>query len=167
MLGGIPMKIKMLAVASVFLSIIFIACAPSKQKIQFAASEEVETLVEVRYMQEDTVALMIGKSLYINALQVLGDLFPLKATVKDPMALERETPVVTLSSAEELVEFIGRAVPSVKNFGIVIGGNVNEQIGFDEKDAISKISEALSVTGGTQILFHEKDGELVDMKRLR
>ena len=143
-----------------------ISCAASKFEIQ-ETSSSLDVLIEVRTMQ-DTIGLMIGNSLYLNTEQLTRDpMFPLLVSSRDPVNIERITPTITLTTPENLIGFMNRAVKEAKKFGFVIGSNVNEQIGFEEQDAIQKISAILSkVPGASLYLFHEKEGELTDMKKL-
>lgn len=148
------------AVAAVVLS----ACGASKFEIQ-EASMDCQVTIEVRYMQDDTVGVMSNNMLFLNASQLTGrDMFPLQVRVEN---FERVTPVTTLHTAEDFMEYLQRAVPGANRFGVVIGENAVNQIGFDEAETVAKIKAALQeANGGSAILFHEKGGEIVDMKKL-
>ena len=51
--------------------------------------------------------------------------------------------------------------------GIVIGETAYNEIGFEESDAVAKLTTVFKkVQGGSLVLFDEKAGELTDMKKL-
>lgn len=143
------------------------ACGASKLEIQ-EASLDCDVLVELRYVPDDSVALMVGNQLFMNTSQMFGrEMFPLLVSARDPMDLERPASVQAIPSAEDFAAYLQRAVPGASRFGIVISSNVKQQIGFDEAEAVSKIRNALSsVQGGSAVLFHEEGGKLTDMKKL-
>lgn len=148
------------AVATIVLS----ACGASKFEIQ-EASLDCQLTIEVRYMKDDSVGVMSNNMLFLNASQLTDrEMFPLQVRVEN---FDRVTPVTTLRTAEDFMEYLQRAVPGANRFGIVISNTAANQIGFDEASAVEKIKAALQeANGGSAILFHEKDGEMVDMKKL-
>ena len=53
------------------------------------------------------------------------------------------------------------------NIGLVIGETAYNEIGFEEADAVAKLTAIFKkMEGGSLVLFHEKGGELTDMKKL-
>ena len=51
--------------------------------------------------------------------------------------------------------------------GIVIGETAYNEVGFDETAAVEKLTKIFQkIQGGSLKLFHEKNGELTDMKKL-
>ncbi len=148
------------AVAAIVLS----ACGASKFEIQEAAVD-CQLTIEVRYMKDDTVGVMSNNMLFLNANQLTDrEMFPLFVRTEN---FDRVTPTTKIRTAEDFMEYLQRAVPGANNFAVVISSNATNQIGFDEAKAVDMIKAALQeANGGSAILFHEKDGEMVDMKKL-
>ena len=68
---------------------------------------------------------------------------------------------------QDLLNYLRRKSPDLINVGIVIGETAYNEIGFEERDAIEKLTKIFKkVQGGSLVLFHEKAGELTDMKKL-
>ena len=112
--------------------------------------------------------VMIGNTLYLNSKQVIGDnLFPLLVSTRDPAELEKPTATDILNNDEDFLNYLRRKAPDMVNVGIVIGETAYNEIGFEEADAVAKLTALFKkLQGGSLILFHEKGGELTDMKKL-
>ena len=144
-------KIFLTALAAI--SLAFMACAPSKLDIQ-EASITSDVLIEVRQVLNDSISLYVGNVFYLNSRQV----------VADDMYL---TPTDVLNSDEEFLNYLRRKAPDVMNVGIVIGETAYNEVGFDETAAVEKLTKIFQkIQGGSLKLFHEKNGELTDMKKI-
>jgi hypothetical protein len=160
------MKKLALAVLSV-VSLALMACGPSKLEIQEASSQS-DVLIEVRQVLNDSISLFVGNTFYLNSKQVIADdLYPLLVSMRDPAELEKPTATDILNSDEDLLNYLRRKSPDLMNVGIVIGETAYNEIGFEESDAVAKLTKVFKkVQGGSLVLFHEKAGELTDMKKL-
>lgn len=160
------MKKLALAVLSV-VSFALMACGPSKLEIQEASSQS-DVLIEVRQVLNDSISLFVGNTFYLNSKQVIADdLYPLLVSMRDPAELEKPTATDILNSDEDLLNYLRRKSPDLMNVGIVIGETAYNEIGFEESDAVAKLTKVFKkVQGGSLVLFHEKAGELTDMKKL-
>ena len=154
------MKKLALAVLSV-VSLALMACGPSKLEIQEASSQS-DVLIEVRQVLNDSISLFVGNTFYLNSKQVIADdLYPLLVSTRDPAELEKPT------ATDILNNYLRRKSPDLMNVGIVIGETAYNEIGFEESDAVAKLTKVFKkVQGGSLVLFHEKAGELTDMKKL-
>ncbi|MCI6438045.1 hypothetical protein [Fibrobacter sp.] len=160
------MKKLALAVLSV-VSLALMACGPSKLEIQEASTQS-DVLLEVRQVLNDSISLFVGNTLYLNSKQMItDDMYPLLVSTRDPAELEKPTATDILNNDEEFLNYLRRKAPDFVNVGVVIGETAYNEIGFEEKDAVEKLSKIFKkVQGGTLVLFHEKAGELTDMKKL-
>lgn len=160
------MKKLALAVLSV-VSLALMACGPSKLEIQEASTQS-DVLLEVRQVLNDSISLFVGNTLYLNSKQMItDDMYPLLVSTRDPAELEKPTATDILNNDEEFLNYLRRKAPDFVNVGIVIGETAYNEIGFEEKDAVEKLSKIFKkVQGGSLVLFHEKAGELTDMKKL-
>ena len=160
------MKKLALAVLSV-VSLALMACGPSKLEIQEATTQS-DVLLEVRQVLNDSISLFVGNTLYLNSKQMItDDMYPLLVSTRDPAELEKPTATDILNNDEEFLNYLRRKAPDFVNVGVVIGETAYNEIGFEEKDAVEKLSKIFKkVQGGTLVLFHEKAGELTDMKKL-
>ena len=160
------MKKLALAILSV-VSLALMACGPSKLEIQEASSQS-DVLVEVRQVLNDSISLFVGNTFYLNSKQIIADdLYPLLVSTRDPAELEKPTATDILNNDEDLLNYLRRKSPDLINVGIVIGETAYTEIGFEERDAIEKLTKIFKkVQGGSLVLFHEKAGELTDMKKL-
>lgn len=160
------MKKLALAILSV-VSLALMACGPSKLEIQEASSQS-DVLVEVRQVLNDSISLFVGNTFYLNSKQIIADdLYPLLVSTRDPAELEKPTATDILNNDEDLLNYLRRKSPDLINVGIVIGETAYNEIGFEERDAIEKLTKIFKkVQGGSLVLFHEKSGELTDMKKL-
>ena len=160
------MKKLALAVLSV-VSLALMACGPSKLEIQEASTQS-DVLLEVRQVLNDSISLFVGNTLYLNSKQMItDDMYPLLVSTRDPAELEKPTATDILNNDEEFLNYLRRKAPDFVNVGVVIGETAYNEIGFEEKDAVEKLSKIFKkVLGGTLVLFHEKAGELTDMKKL-
>ena len=154
------------AVLSV-VSLALMACGPSKLEIQEASTQS-DVLLEVRQVLNDSISLFVGNTLYLNSKQMItDDMYPLLVSTRDPAELEKPTATDILNNDEEFLNYLRRKAPDFVNVGVVIGETAYNEIGFEEKDAVEKLSKIFKkVQGGTLVLFHEKAGELTDMKKL-
>ena len=160
------MKKLALSVLSV-VSLALMACGPSKLEIQEASTQS-DVLLEVRQVLNDSISLFVGNTLYLNSKQMItDDMYPLLVSTRDPAELEKPTATDILNNDEEFLNYLRRKAPDFVNVGVVIGETAYNEIGFEEKDAVEKLSKIFKkVQGGTLVLFHEKAGELTDMKKL-
>ena len=160
------MKKFALAVLSV-VSLALMACGPSKLEIQEASSQS-DVLIEVRQVLNDSISLFVGNTFYLNSKQVIADgMYPLLVSTRDPAELEKPTATDILNNDEDFLNYLRRKAPDFVNVGIVIGETAYNEIGFEESDAVAKLTKVFKkVQGGSLVLFHEKAGELTDMKKL-
>ncbi len=160
------MKRIALAVLSV-VSLALMACGPSKLEIQEASSQS-DIMVEVRQVLNDSISLFVGNTFYLNSKQVIADnMYPLLVSTRDPAELEKPTATDILNSDEDFLNYLRRKAPEMVNVGVVIGETAYNEIGFEEADAVAKLSALFKkMQGGSLTLFHEKGGELTDMKKL-
>ena len=160
------MKKLALAVLSV-VSLALMACGPSKLEIQEASSQS-DVLLEVRQVLNDSISLFVGNTLYLNSKQMVADdMYPLLVSTRDPAELEKPTATDILNNDEDFLHDLRRKAPDFVNVGVVIGETAYNEIGFEEKDAVEKLTKIFKkVQGGSMVLFHEKAGELTDMKKL-
>ncbi|MDY6265333.1 MAG: hypothetical protein SPM09_13090 [Fibrobacter sp.] len=160
------MKKLALAVLSV-VSLALMACGPSKLEIQEASTQS-DVLLEVRQVLNDSISLFVGNTLYLNSKQMVADdMYPLLVSTRDPAELEKPTATDILNNDEDFLNYLRRKAPDFVNVGVVIGETAYNEIGFEEKDAVEKLTKIFKkVQGGSMVLFHEKAGELTDMKKL-
>ena len=160
------MKKLALAVLSV-VSLALMACGPSKLEIQEASSQS-DVLLEVRQVLNDSISLFVGNTLYLNSKQMVADdMYPLLVSTRDPAELEKPTATDILNNDEDFLNYLRRKAPDFVNVGVVIGETAYNEIGFEEKDAVEKLTKIFKkVQGGSMVLSHEKAGELTDMKKL-
>ena len=160
------MKKLALAVLSVA-SLALMACGPSKLEIQEASTQS-DIMVEVRQVLNDSISLFVGNTFYLNSKQEIADnMYPLLVSTRDPAELEKPTATDILNNDEDFLNYLRRKAPDMVNVGIVIGETAYNEIGFEEADAVAKLTALFKkLQGGSLILFHEKGGELTDMKKL-
>lgn len=149
------------------LSLALMACGPSKLEIQEASTQS-DVLIEVRQVLNDSISLFVGNTFYLNSKQVISDdMYPLLVSTRDPAELEKPTATDILNSDEDFLNYLRRVSPDLMNVGLVIGETAYNEIGFEEKDAVDKMTKIFQkVQGGSLLLFHEKGGELTDMKKI-
>ena len=160
------MKKLALAVLSVA-SLALMACGPSKLEIQEASTQS-DIMVEVRQVLNDSISLFVGNTFYLNSKQAIADnMYPLLVSTRDPAELEKPTATDILNNDEDFLNYLRRKAPDMVNVGIVIGETAYNEIGFEEADAVAKLTALFKkLQGGSLVLFHEKGGELTDMKKL-
>ena len=160
------MKKLALAVLSV-VSLAFMACGPSKLEIQEASSQS-DVIIEVRQVLNDSISLFVGNTFYLNSKQAIADeMYPLLVSTRDPAELEQPTATDILNNDEDLLNYLRRKSPDLMNVGIVIGETAYNEIGFEEEPVVAKLTAVFKkLQGGSLVLFHEKAGELTDMKKL-
>ena len=158
---------KLFLTALAAISLAFMDCAPSKLDIQEAAVTS-DVLVEVRQVLNDSISLYVGNILYLNSKQVVADdMYPLHVSTRDPSEFEKLTPTDVISSDEELLNYLRRKAPDMMNVGIVIGETAYNEAGFDEQAVVEKLTKIFQkIQGGSLKLFHEKESQLTDMKKL-
>ena len=158
-------KIVLIALATISLALM--ACGPSKIQMQ-ETSSMCDVLVEVRQVLNDSISLYVGNVLYLNSKQVVADdMYPLNVSTRDPSEFEKLTATDVVNSDEEFLNYLRRKAPDMIRFGIVIGETAYNEIGFEEAAVVNKLTKLFQkVEGGSLTLFHEKDGELTDMKKL-
>ena len=160
------MKKLALAVLSV-VSLALMACGSSKLEIQEASSQS-DVILEVRQVLNDSISLFVGNTFYLNSKQVISDaMYPLLVSTRDPAELEKPTATDILNNDEDLLNYLRRKSPDLMNVGIVIGETAYNEIGFEEEPVVAKLTAVFKkLQGGSLVLFHEKAGELTDMKKL-
>lgn len=158
-------KFALMAIAVVSLALM--ACGPSKLEIQEASSQS-DVLIEVRQVLNDSISLFIGNTFYLNSKQVIADnMYPLLVSTRDPAELEKPTATDILNNDEDLLNYLRRVSPDLINVGLVIGETAFNEVGFDEQEVVGKMTNIFQkVQGGSLVLFHEKGGELTDMKKV-
>jgi len=158
---------KLALMAMVTISLALMACAPSKLDIQ-EASITSDVLIEVRQVLNDSISLYVGNVFYLNSKQVVADdMYPLHASTRDPSEFEKLTATDVINSDEELLNYLRRKAPDLMNVGIVIGETAYNEVGFEEQAVVEKLTKIFQkVQGGSLKLFHEKEGQLTDMKKL-
>ena len=160
------MKKLALAVLSV-VSLALMACGPSKLEIQEASSQS-DVIIEVRQVLNYSISLFVGNTFYLNSKQAIADeMYPLLVSTRDPAELEKPTATDILNNDEDLLNYLRRKSPDLMNVGIVIGETAYNEIGFEEEPVVAKLTAVFKkLQGGSLVLFHEKAGELTDMKKL-
>ena len=158
---------KVLVAFVALVSAALIACGPSKLEIQ-EMSSSCDVSIEVGKVLDDTISLYVGNMFFLNAKQTVNeDLFPLSASVRDPMNIDVKGRTDVIASAEEFINYLRRPAPNAVTFGIVVNEAAKNEIGFDETKTVNRLVEVLkTLEGGSAILFHEKDGQLTDAKKL-
>ena len=158
---------KLFLVALAAISLAFMACGPSKIQMQEASSMS-DVLIEVRQVLNDSISLYVGNVLYLNSKQIVADdMYPLFVSTRDPAEFEKLTATDEIKSDEELLNYLRRKAPDMMNIGLVIGETAYNEIGFEEAAAVAKLTKIFQqIQGGSLTLFHEKNGELTDMKKL-
>ncbi|MCQ2101623.1 MAG: hypothetical protein MJY98_00160 [Fibrobacter sp.] len=148
-------------------SMVFMACGPSKLEIQEMSAQS-DVMVEVRQVLNDSISLFVGNTLYLNAKQMVADdMYPLLVSTRDPSEIEKPTATDILNSDEDMLNYLRKVSPQMTTVGVVIGETAANEIGFEEADAIVKLVKLFKkMNGGSLILFHEKAGELTDAKKL-
>lgn len=158
-------KFALMAIATI--SLAFMACGPSKLEIQEASSQS-DIMLEVRQVLNDSISLFVGNTFYLNSKQAVADnMYPLLVSTRDPSELEKPTATDIINSDEEFLQYLRRKAPEMINIGLVIGETAYNEIGFEESDAVAKLTKIFKqMEGGSLVLFHEKGGELTDMKKI-
>ena len=162
------MKMKKMFVAfAAILSAARVACGPSKLEIQ-EMSAQCDVIIEVRQVLDDSISLMVGNTLYLNAKQTVGEsMFPLSVSTRDPQEIERLTATDLVEDEAGLLKYLRFSSPDMVNVGIVIGDTAKNEIGFDESKVVKTLKDIfVKVDGGTLVLFHENGGEITDAKKL-
>ena len=158
-------KLALLLLATISLALM--ACGPSKLEIQEASSMS-DVLIEVRQVLNDSISLYVGNVFYLNSKQIVADdMYPLHASTRDPSEFEKLTATDEITNDEEFLNYLRRKAPDMMNVGIVIGETAYNEIGFEETAAVEKLTKIFQkIQGGSLTLFHEKNGDLTDMKKL-
>lgn len=158
-------KIALALVAAV--SMVFMACGPSKLEIQEMSAQS-DVIVEVRQVLNDSISLFVGNTLYLNAKQMVADdMYPLLVSTRDPAEIEKPTATDIINTDEDMLNYLRKVSPQMTAVGIVIGETAANEIGFEEAEAVTKLTNIFKkMGGGTLVLFHEKAGELTDAKKL-
>ena len=158
-------KLFLMALATI--SLAFMACGHSKIQMQETSSMS-DVLIEVRQVLNDSISLYVGNVLYLNSKQIVADdMYPLNVSTRDPAEFEKLTATDVINSDEELLDYLRRKAPDMMNVGIVIGETAYNEVGFEEAAAVEKLTKIFQkIQGGSLTLFHEKNGELTDMKKL-
>jgi len=158
---------KIFAAFIVLASMVFIACGPSKLEIQ-EMSSSCDVSIEVGKALDDSISLYVGNMFFLNAKQTVNEsLFPLTASIRDPMKIDVKGRSDRIETGADFLNYLRRPAPNAVTFGIVINAAANNEIGFDEAKTVNRLVEVLkTLEGGSVILFHEKDGQLTDAKKL-
>lgn len=157
------LALSLLAAVSMF----FMACGPSKLEMQ-EQSSMCDVMIEVRQVLNDSISLFVGNTFYLNAKQVVADdMYPLLVSTRDPSEIEKPTATNVLNSDEDFLNYLRKVSPQMAQIGLVIGETAANEIGFEESETVAKMTKVFQkMGGGSLILFHEKGGELTDMKKL-
>ncbi len=157
------LALSLLAAVSMF----FMACGPSKLEMQ-EQSSMCDVMIEVRQVLNDSISLFVGNTFYLNAKQVVADdMYPLLVSTRDPSEIEKPTATNVLNSDEDFLNYLRKVSPQMVQIGLVIGETAANEIGFEESETVAKMTKVFQkMGGGSLILFHEKGGELTDMKKL-
>ena len=158
-------KLFLMALATISLALM--ACGPSKIEMQETSSMS-DVLIEVRQVLNDSISLYVGNVLYLNSKQIVADdIYPLNVSTRDPAEFEKLTATDVVNSDEELLDYLRRKAPDMMNIGIVIGETAYNEIGFEEAAVVEKLTKIFQkIQGGSLTLFHEKEGQLTDMKKI-
>ena len=158
---------KFLIMALATISLALMACAPSKIKMQ-ETSSMCDVLIEVRQVLNDSISLYVGNVLYLNSKQVVADdMYPLHVSTRDPAEFEKLTATDVVNSDEEFLNYLRRKAPDLMNVGVVVGETAYNEIGFEEAAVVAKLTSIFQkIEGGSMTLFHEKEGQLTDMKKI-
>ena len=158
-------KLFLMALATI--SLAFMACGHSKIQMQETSSMS-DVLIEVRQVLNDSISLYVGNVLYLNSKQIVADdMYPLNVSTRDPAEFEKLTATDVINSDEELLDYLRRKAPDMMNVGLVIGETAYNEVGFEEAAAVEKLTKIFQkIQGGSLTLFHEKEGQLTDMKKL-
>ncbi len=143
------------------------ACGASKLELQ-EMSSQCDVNVEIRQVLNDSISLFVGNTLYLNAKQMVPDeMYPLLVSTRDPSDFQKPTATDIINTDEDLLNYLRRVAPAMVQVGLVIGESAANEIGFEESDAIKKMTAIFKkMEGGSLILFHEKAGEITDGKKL-
>lgn len=157
------LALSLLAAVSMF----FMACGPSKLEMQ-EQSSMCDVMIEVRQVLNDSISLFVGNTFYLNAKQVVADdMYPLLVSTRDPSEIEKPTATNVLNSDEDFLNYLRKVSPQMVQIGLVIGETAANEIGFEESETVARMTKVFQkMGGGSLILFHEKGGELTDMKKL-
>ena len=131
-------------------------------------SSACDVSVEVGKVLDDTISLYVGNMFFLNAKQTVNEeLFPLSASIRDPMNIDVKGRTDRIESGADFINYLRRTAPNAVTFGIVVNSAAQNEIGFDETKTVNRLVEVLkTLDGGSVILFHEKDGQLTDAKKL-
>lgn len=146
---------------------LMVACGASKLEMQ-EMSSQCDVNVEIRQVLNDSISLFVGNTLYLNAKQMVpDDMYPLLISTRDPSDFQKPTATDIINNDEDLLAYLRRVSPDMTQIGLVIGESAANEIGFEESDAIKKMTAIFKkMEGGSLILFHEQGGEYTDMKKL-
>ena len=158
---------KILAAFAILVSAALVACGPSKLELQ-ERSSSCDVSIEVGKVLDDTISLYVGNMFFLNAKQTVNEeLFPLSASVRDPMNIDVKGRTDVIASGADFISYLRRPAPNAVTFGIVVNEGAKNEIGFDEAKTVQRLVDVLkTLEGGSVILFHEKDGQLTDAKKL-
>lgn len=158
---------KLLIALVAFVSLTLTACGPSKLEIQ-EMSAMCDVTIEVRQVLDDSISLYVGNMFFLNAKQAVNEeLFPLSASIRDPMNIEALARTDVIGSGDEFIEYLRKNAPGAVSFGIVISETAANEIGFDEAKIVAKLTAIFQkMDGGMLTLFHEKGGDVIDAKKI-
>lgn len=164
------MKRVLTALAAVMLLCLTVAmagCAASKAEIS-QATNNCDIMVEVRTLGKDSVSWFAGNTMYLNAnLAKREEIFPMFISTRSTANIDVQRGIDLVKTPEELFAFFGRGNGPVKNFGVVFSDRVEIEAGVDEGKTVEKLKKVFrGVEGVSLMLFHEKDGNIKDMKRI-
>lgn len=153
---------------AIFAALLLIACGPSKLQIQEMSSER-DILIEVRYVENDSIGYFVGNTLFLNTRQFSGDsLFPLLVSTRNPANIDIPTATDVISDSKALTAYLSKNAPSLNHFGFVVSHTAALDIDFDEKKAIQMILNYIDTfKGASLVFFREKDGDLTHAKKVR
>lgn len=160
------MKKIVLALLTVVMASVFVACGPSALEIK-EMSSDCEFNVEIRYVPDDSIAILMGNALYVATSQLVsGNLYPLSISTRSD--IDSRAPTDVVNSDEEFAAYINRRIPGAMNFGIVVDDNSANEIGFEKETAVKMFQDFFkkSYPGAKSVYFSSRNGELVSAKKL-
>ncbi len=161
------MKKSLQLLSLALLSLLALACGPSKLEIQEMAIDS-DLLLEFRYIENDSIGIRMGNMLVLNSSKTSGqDFYPLLVSTRSPDDIDKPTATTVISDDAGFLEYIRRENPQLSRFGVVIGENCQRDPSFSENNAIAIASRlAKMVPGSTLVVFREKDGDIFAAKKV-
>ena len=119
--------------------------------------------------QTDGTAIIVSSPNDIDAIDFSRPIRLYSQTTKSREEYQqlRDNIASRLPVGADFIAYLRRSAPNAVNFGIVVNEAAKNEIGFDETKTVNRLVEVFkTLEGGSVILFHEKDGQLTDAKKL-